>query len=73
MRTTSSLIALAALSSTTLAAPAFEKRQNVTGTAQLNNKGGNWPAIKNNIKHVVYLMLENRSFDNIAGFWSVVS
>ncbi|RFU27221.1 hypothetical protein B7463_g9100, partial [Scytalidium lignicola] len=30
---------------------------------------GQWTHIKQNIKHVIYLMMENRSFDHIAGFW----
>ncbi|KAL1988139.1 hypothetical protein VTN96DRAFT_669 [Rasamsonia emersonii] len=29
-----------------------------------------WDNIKKNIKHVVYLMMENHSFDNIAGYWT---
>lgn len=31
--------------------------------------GPSWDKLRNNIKHVVYLMLENHSFDNIAGYW----
>ncbi|PLB53033.1 phospholipase, PLC-D [Aspergillus steynii IBT 23096] len=28
-----------------------------------------WKNLRSNIKHVVYLMMENHSFDNIAGYW----
>ncbi|GAQ43204.1 hypothetical protein AtubIFM55763_003477 [Aspergillus tubingensis] len=28
-----------------------------------------WGHIRSNIKHVIYLMMENHSFDNIAGYW----
>ncbi|CAG7990310.1 unnamed protein product [Penicillium olsonii] len=28
-----------------------------------------WSKLRNNIKHVIYLTLENHSFDNIAGYW----
>ncbi|KKK14119.1 phosphatidylglycerol specific phospholipase [Aspergillus rambellii] len=28
-----------------------------------------WGHLRSNIKHVVYLMMENHSFDNIAGYW----
>ncbi|PLN74600.1 phosphoesterase-domain-containing protein [Aspergillus taichungensis] len=28
-----------------------------------------WSHLRSNIKHVVYLMMENHSFDNIAGYW----
>ncbi|KAH8647777.1 phospholipase, PLC-D [Xylariales sp. PMI_506] len=28
-----------------------------------------WGSLRGKIKHVVYLMLENHSFDNIAGYW----
>ncbi|KAJ9491428.1 hypothetical protein VN97_g1823 [Penicillium thymicola] len=34
-----------------------------TGGAQL------WGQLRENIKHVIYLTLENHSFDNIAGYW----
>ncbi|KAN0073093.1 Phosphoesterase family domain containing protein [Elaphomyces granulatus] len=29
-----------------------------------------WTQIRGNIKHVIYLMMENHSFDNIGGYWS---
>ncbi|KAF7169434.1 hypothetical protein CNMCM6106_004339 [Aspergillus hiratsukae] len=29
-----------------------------------------WGQLNGKIKHVIYLMLENRSFDNIAGYWT---
>ncbi|KAF2100555.1 phospholipase, PLC-D [Rhizodiscina lignyota] len=28
-----------------------------------------WGKLRKNIKHVIYLMMENHSFDNIAGYW----
>ncbi|KAK9251522.1 phosphatidylglycerol specific phospholipase [Lipomyces tetrasporus] len=28
-----------------------------------------WTDIRGNIKHVIYLMMENHSFDNICGYW----
>ncbi|KAJ6187912.1 hypothetical protein N7519_002820 [Penicillium mononematosum] len=34
-----------------------------TGGAQV------WGQLRENIKHVIYLTLENHSFDNIAGYW----
>ncbi|KAI9929177.1 hypothetical protein MW887_001581 [Aspergillus wentii] len=32
-------------------------------------KEDTWSQLRSNIKHVVYLMMENHSFDNIAGYW----
>ncbi|KAF2142584.1 uncharacterized protein K452DRAFT_358330 [Aplosporella prunicola CBS 121167] len=29
-----------------------------------------WQSLNGKIKHVIYLMMENHSFDNIAGYWS---
>ncbi|OQE17177.1 hypothetical protein PENFLA_c025G01003 [Penicillium flavigenum] len=34
-----------------------------TGSAQV------WGQLRENIKHIIYLTLENHSFDNIAGYW----
>lgn len=34
-----------------------------------NNGGMAWDLVRSNIKHVIYLMMENHSFDNIAGYW----
>lgn len=31
--------------------------------------GATWDKLRGNIKHIVYLMMENHSFDNIAGYW----
>ena len=76
MRSALSLAAVAALSTAAVAAPAsgapVKRAANVTtsqSNTQFGGKGAQWGNIKNNIKHVVYLMLENRSFDNIAGYW----
>ncbi|KAJ5960599.1 Phosphoesterase [Penicillium vulpinum] len=30
-----------------------------------------WSQLRENIKHVIYLTLENHSFDNIAGYWDI--
>ncbi|KAJ5235661.1 uncharacterized protein N7469_004829 [Penicillium citrinum] len=32
-------------------------------------KSQTWDQLRENIKHVIYLTLENHSFDNIAGYW----
>ncbi|KAH8423911.1 uncharacterized protein LDX57_001663 [Aspergillus melleus] len=34
-----------------------------------SQKDGVWSDLRSNIKHVIYLMMENHSFDNIAGYW----
>ncbi|GAD93287.1 phosphatidylglycerol specific phospholipase [Paecilomyces variotii No. 5] len=39
------------------------------GSAAPQKRGAAWDQVKGNIKHVVYLMMENHSFDNIAGYW----
>ncbi|KAA8646102.1 hypothetical protein EYZ11_011871 [Aspergillus tanneri] len=40
-------------------------------TSALPHKRGEevWGRLRSNIKHVIYLMMENHSFDNIAGYW----
>ncbi|KAJ5792935.1 uncharacterized protein N7503_008913 [Penicillium pulvis] len=55
MKTTWTLASLSALLAVASAAP--------TG----NTKA--WTNLRKNIKHVIYLTLENHSFDNIAGYW----
>ncbi|KAF7115498.1 hypothetical protein CNMCM5793_002456 [Aspergillus hiratsukae] len=34
-----------------------------------SNNNDVWTTLRGNIKHVIYLMMENHSFDNIAGYW----
>jgi phospholipase C len=62
---------VAALAAGTSAMP-FIKRQgsysNSTGTAPVSNPAV-WDSLRGKIKHIVYLMEENHSFDNIAGYW----
>ncbi|KAB8205929.1 phosphoesterase [Aspergillus parasiticus] len=42
-----------------------------TATSALPHEArkGVWGQLRSNIKHVVYLMMENHSFSNIAGYW----
>ena len=44
----------------------FYPRQANSSTA---GQGAKWDKLRGNIKHVIYLMMENHSFDNIAGYW----
>ncbi|KAJ6093152.1 hypothetical protein N7486_008441 [Penicillium sp. IBT 16267x] len=55
MKTTLTVASLSALVAVAAAAPA--------GNTQV------WNNLRKNIKHVIYLTLENHSFDNIAGYW----
>ena len=41
-----------------------------SNAAPAPNNAATFSALKKNIKNIVYLMLENRSFDNIAGYWN---
>lgn len=41
-----------------------------TSNVQFGGNSAAWKDARQNIKHVVYLMLENHSFDNIAGYWN---
>ncbi|KAJ5601819.1 phosphatidylglycerol specific phospholipase [Penicillium lagena] len=41
----------------------------VTSARSIGNTQS-WSELRKNIKHVVYLTLENHSFDNIAGYWN---
>ncbi|GAB7348660.1 hypothetical protein MBLNU459_g7026t1 [Dothideomycetes sp. NU459] len=60
-------IAFAALVSAASALPHRNSaRQSTNNTA---GSGASWDSLRSNIKHVVYIMLENHSFDNIAGYW----
>lgn len=60
--------AFAALLASASALPHVKRQSYGNGTAPMQNSG-EWSTIRSNIKHVVYLMLENHSFDNIAGYW----
>lgn len=68
MRTATAFAALAAGAS----AMPYIRRQasysNSTSTAPVSNPAV-WEDLRGKIKHVVYLMEENHSFDNIAGYW----
>ncbi|KAJ5287504.1 hypothetical protein N7478_003190 [Penicillium angulare] len=55
MKSTWSFVALSGLVAVASARP--------TGNTQV------WSQLRKNIKHVIYLTLENHSFDNIAGYW----
>lgn len=59
--------ALAALAATTLASPINGRQSQGNTTIQNPAK---WSDLRGKIKHVVYLMLENRSFSNVAGAWT---
>ncbi|KAI9741483.1 MAG: hypothetical protein M1818_004289 [Claussenomyces sp. TS43310] len=59
MKPTSAVAISLAFASAVLAAPTI-KQANSTDV---------WSTLRGNIKHVVYLMMENHSFDNIAGYW----
>ncbi|EHY56032.1 hypothetical protein HRR83_006587 [Exophiala dermatitidis] len=37
--------------------------------APVDSKSSKWADLSSKITHVVYLMMENHSFDNIAGYW----
>ena len=52
------------------AAAPYVRRQALygNGTAPVTNPAV-WDDLRGKIKHVVYLMEENHSFDNIAGYW----
>ncbi|KIW67028.1 hypothetical protein PV04_06306 [Phialophora macrospora] len=56
MFSTLSLLSASALISSTLALP-------------VSRQASTWETLSSKITHVVYLMLENHSFDNIAGYW----
>ncbi|GAM90117.1 hypothetical protein ANO11243_081570 [Dothideomycetidae sp. 11243] len=64
MKISLSLCAFAGLAAATPIRVLPRQSNNSTAPA-----GGSWGTLRNNIKHVVYLMLENHSFDNIAGYW----
>ncbi|KAK4561567.1 hypothetical protein LTR86_004246 [Recurvomyces mirabilis] len=68
MKTAAAVVALAAGAS----AMPYVRRQasygNATSTAPITNPAV-WENLRGKIKHVVYLMEENHSFDNIAGYW----
>ncbi|KAJ5584555.1 uncharacterized protein N7459_004355 [Penicillium hispanicum] len=55
MKSAWTVAALSSLAAGAAAAP--------TGSTQI------WSQLRENIKHVIYLTLENHSFDNIAGYW----
>ncbi|GAB5590147.1 hypothetical protein Unana1_05047 [Umbelopsis nana] len=60
MKATSIFAAVLALSAVTSALPVEKKTEQSTEV---------WDRLRGQIKHVVYLMMENHSFDNIAGYW----
>jgi len=64
-----SSIAFAALLAGASAMPYVKRQSNYSnGTASIPNPAV-WENLRGKIKHVVYLMEENHSFDNIAGYW----
>lgn len=66
-----SALAIAALAATASALPQVARSsssKNSTAPAAIHNPQV-WSDLRGKIKHVVYLMLENHSFDNIAGYW----
>lgn len=64
MKTT---VALASLLAGVSALPHI-RRQSGNGTSSVPDPAV-WEDLRGKIKHVVYLMEENHSFDNIAGYW----
>ncbi|EXJ58517.1 hypothetical protein A1O7_05943 [Cladophialophora yegresii CBS 114405] len=56
MFSTLSVLSASALISSTLAIP-------------VDRRASTWSTLSSKITHVVYLMMENHSFDNIAGYW----
>ena len=46
----------------------YIRRQASYGNNSVTNPAV-WESLRGKIKHVVYLMEENHSFDNIAGYW----
>ncbi|KAF2149023.1 phospholipase C [Myriangium duriaei CBS 260.36] len=70
MKTTFALAALASIGSARVLDrhTPIQRSTNSTGNSTAGT-GATWGNLRNNIKHVVYLMLENHSFDNIAGYW----
>ncbi|KAI7629874.1 phosphatidylglycerol specific phospholipase [Hortaea werneckii] len=63
-----STIALAGLLAGVSALP-HAKRTSSTGNTTSVPNPEVWEGLRGKIKHVVYLMMENHSFDNIAGYW----
>ncbi|KAH0391880.1 hypothetical protein KCU89_g14047, partial [Aureobasidium melanogenum] len=68
MKTTTAFAVASSLSGLASALPymgpgTLEMRQ------QMTSKNATWTDLRGKIKHVVYLMMENHSFDNIAGYW----
>ncbi|KAG9672321.1 phosphatidylglycerol specific phospholipase, partial [Aureobasidium melanogenum] len=68
MKTTTAFAVASSLSGIASALPymgpgTLEMRQ------QMTSKNATWTDLRGKIKHVVYLMMENHSFDNIAGYW----
>ena len=60
----------AALVATATALPHVRRVTPVNnGTAPVSDPAV-WESLRGKIKHIVYLMMENHSFDNIAGYWS---
>lgn len=62
-----STVAVASMLAGVSAMP-YVRRQVTNGTSSVPNPAV-WADLRGKIKHVVYLMEENHSFDNIAGYW----
>jgi len=63
------IFAAAGLIAAASALPSKQFYPRQAGNSSTAGTGAQWTNIRNNIKHVVYLMMENHSFDNIAGYW----